>query len=255
MHVAVILRQVPDTSEELQIAASGLDIDREWIGFKLCEFDDHALEEAVLLKERAGARVTAVALAGDGVDRMLQTAVARGADRAVRVQHNVANPRDARAAADALLPALQSLQPDVVLTGVLTQEDVFGHLAPFLAGKLGWPTLNAISGITSNGGALEVRQEYSGGRATTFGVTLPTVLGVQSASSPPRYVSGSKLKQAMGTPIETLQGGNPSAGGSADLTSLSLPERGVGAKMLAGDASAVAAQIVEVLASRGLIGV
>ena len=66
MHIAVVMRLVPDIAEELEVAESGLDIDREWIGMKLNEFDDHALEEAVLLKESAGASVTALALDGRG---------------------------------------------------------------------------------------------------------------------------------------------------------------------------------------------
>jgi electron transfer flavoprotein beta subunit len=52
MHVMVALRLVPDTAEEFELAADKKDIDRQWIGFKLNEFDDHALEEAVLLKEK-----------------------------------------------------------------------------------------------------------------------------------------------------------------------------------------------------------
>jgi electron transfer flavoprotein beta subunit len=255
MHVVVVLRLVPDTSEELEVAASGLDIDREWIGFKLCEFDDNALEEGVLLKERGGAHVTAVALAGDGVDRMLQTAIARGADRAVRVEHELDNPRDARAVTDVLAPAIKALQPDVVLTGVLTPEDVSGQLPPFLAGRLGWPTLNAVSGVKSGDGGLEVRQEYSGGRASIYAVSLPAVLGVQSATQPPRYVSGTKLKQALSAKIESLQGGSVGVGAAATLDSLAVPQRGVGAKMFEGDAGAVATQILEILTARGLIGV
>ena len=74
MHVLVVLRLVPDTGEEFELSADGKNIDREWIGFKLNEFDDHALEQAVLLKEAYGSKVTAIALDGDGVDRVLQTA-------------------------------------------------------------------------------------------------------------------------------------------------------------------------------------
>ena len=59
MHTAVILRLVPDIAEELEIDSAGTDIDREWIGIKLNEFDEHALEEAILLKESVGAHVTA----------------------------------------------------------------------------------------------------------------------------------------------------------------------------------------------------
>ena len=58
MHIAVVLRIVPDLAEELEIAESGKEIDREWVGLKLNEFDDHALEEDVLIKEQTKAKVT-----------------------------------------------------------------------------------------------------------------------------------------------------------------------------------------------------
>jgi electron transfer flavoprotein beta subunit len=87
MNILVVLRLVPDTGEEFELTADGKDIDREWIGFKLNEFDDHALEEAVLLKEAAAAKVMAVAFDGEGVDKLLQTALARGADSVAKLTH------------------------------------------------------------------------------------------------------------------------------------------------------------------------
>ena len=254
LHVAVILRLIPDQSEELEIDATGTDIDREWIGFKLNEFDDHALEEAVLLKERAGARVTAIALAGEGVDRMLQNAVARGVDAAVKVEHSLGKTNDARAAAFALKSVMESLGADLVLTGVQTPEDVLGQLSPCLAAALDWPTVNAVNGVTAGDGAVQVKQEYSGGRSATLEITLPAVIGVQSASQPPRYVSGTKLRQAMATPIGTAAADAEGPGVSQAIAALNVPTRGEGAKMFSGNADAVASQIADLLAGRGLIG-
>ena len=99
MLVAVVLRLVPDLSGEFEIADDGKDIDREWVGMRLNEFDDHALEEAILLKEAEGATVIALALAGEGADRMLQSAIARGADRAVKISHDAEGVLSSRAAA------------------------------------------------------------------------------------------------------------------------------------------------------------
>ncbi|MGC4025199.1 MAG: hypothetical protein QM744_08640 [Mesorhizobium sp.] len=253
MHIAVILRLIPDLSEELELDASGKDIDREWIGVKLCEFDDHALEEAVLLKERSGARVTAIALAGEGIDRQLQTAVARGADVAVRIDHELVSANDSRGAAQAIAEAVKKLAVDLVFTGIQTPEDVFGQLAPYLAGVLDWPTVNAVSAVSIDGGIVLVKQEYSGGRSATLKLQGPGVLGIQSASQPPRYVSGTKLRQASATPIEAIAGGT-AATPRAHIDELSTPQRGQGAAMIPGNADAVAARIADLLSERGLIG-
>jgi len=255
MRVVVVLRLVPDLTEELEIDESGTDIDREWIGIKLNEFDDHALEEAVLLKEGAGATVTALALDGEGVDRMLQSAIARGADAAVKVEHGLEHVPDQRTAAAILAGAIAELGADLILTGVQTPEDVFGQLAPFLAAHLDMPTVNAVGGVSADGeAAVDVRQEYSGGMSAILGVTLPAVLGIQTASQPPRYVSGSKLRQAMSAEIRTITGADAGSATGAEITGLQEPERGDGATMFEGDAQAVAGKIVDVLNERGLLG-
>lgn len=254
MHIAVVLRVVPDLAEELEIAENGTEIDREWVGLKLNEFDDHALEEAVLLKEQAGARVTAIALAGDGAERQLQTAIARGADDAILVQHDLEGLVESRAVARLLGPVLKNLGPDVVMTGVQTPEDVFGQLAPFVAGALGWPTLNAVNGVSIEDATLTVNQEYSGGYSARFAVKTPAVLGIQTASKPPRYVSGSKLRQASSATIEKADAELPEGFAAQSVSRLSVPERGTRAQMIDGKAEQVAAKLVELLVERGLAG-
>ncbi|CAN5424665.1 electron transfer flavoprotein subunit beta/FixA family protein [soil metagenome] len=254
MHIAVILRIVPDVTEELEIADNGTEIDREWIGLKLNEFDDHALEEAVLVKEQTGARVTAIALAGDGAERQLQTAIARGADDAMLVQHGFEGIIGSRTVAHLLKSIVETLGTDIVMTGVQTPEDVFGQLAPFIAGILGWPTLNAVNGITVAGDVLTVTQEYSGGYSARFAVKAPAVLGIQTASKPPRYVSGTKLRHTSSTPIATVTSAVPEGYAPQGTLRLRVPERGTGAEMIDGTADEVAAKLVDLLAARGLVG-
>lgn len=253
MHIAVVLRLVPDLAEELEVAESGTDIDREWIGIKLNEFDDHALEEAILLKERGQATVTAVALEGDGVDRLLQSAIARGADRAVKVANELQPLAPAPAVAALLAEAIKNLNADLVLTGVQTPEDLTGQLAPWLGAALGWPHVSAIGGTEQMGDGIAVRQEHSGGYALRLRVGLPAVLGIQTASQPPRYVSGSKLRQAMSAPLESLELAAEAETPAANLVALVKPERGAGAEMWEGEAEAVAERFIALLRERGLL--
>lgn len=253
MHVAVVLRLGPDLTDELEINADRTDIDREWIGLKLNDLDDQALEQAVLLKEAHGAKVTAIALSGDGMERQLQTAVARGADDAMQVNHDLENP-NSRAAAHLLAPVIRALGADLVLTGVQTSEDVFGQLAPFLAGLLDWPVVNAVNGVSASTGGVEVDQEYSGGYASRFAVALPAVLGIQAASQPPRYVSGTKLRQASSFAIRKADGALPAGFTPPAIASLGTPERSNRAEMIEGDAAAVVARLLQVLGERGVLG-
>jgi len=253
MHIAVLLRLVPDLAEELEVAEGGTDIDREWVGIKLNEFDDHALEEAILLKERAGASVTAVALDGEGVDRLLQSAIARGADRAVKIAGELPPLAPAGMVAGVVAEAIKGLQADLVVTGVQTPEDLGGQLAPWLGARLGWPHVSAVSGTEADGAGLRLRQEHSGGYAVQLKVALPAVLGIQTASQPPRYVSGSKLRQAMSAKLESIEGGAPAAGPAATIVALAKPERSGGATMWDGEAEDVADKLLAELRERGLL--
>jgi electron transfer flavoprotein beta subunit len=254
MNIAVAVRLMPKAGEELELDPSGTDIDREYVDMTITDFDDQALEEAVLIKEATGATVTAVGLKADGIEEALRVAYARGADRVVIADAGDLDPYDSRGAALAFAAAFRQLAPDLVLVGVQTPYDVFGQTAPVLAVALGWPQASVVVGVAVDDGRARVTQEYAGGRLAVLGLSLPAVVGVQSASSPPRYVSMTRLRQAMSeASAETVAAGvEPSARGS-ELVSLARPEPKVGATMLEGDGEEIAAQIVAVLREQGAL--
>ena len=96
MNIAVAVRLMPNLGDELEVDPSGVDIDRELVEMVINEFDDQALEEAVLIKEATGATVTAVGLRAEGIEQALQVAFARGADRLVVVDAGELDPYDSR---------------------------------------------------------------------------------------------------------------------------------------------------------------
>lgn len=253
MHVMVVLRLTPDTNEEFEISDDGKDIDREWIGFKLNEFDDHALEEAVLLSESSGAKVTAVALDGEGVDRLLQTALARGAHAVFKIPHELAAPAPAQSVAQLLANAAKEIGCDLVFTGVQTPEDLYGQLAPALGGVLDWPQVSAVSGLKPDGAHVLVQQEYSGGYSAQLSVSLPAVVGIQAASKPPRYLSGTKLREVMSVKVPALAIDAAGADMRTDILSLEVPESSGNVNMIEGTAEAVADNLFAVLRDNGFL--
>jgi electron transfer flavoprotein beta subunit len=97
MRIAVLLKQVPDIVEELEIAPDGKDLARDDLKYRLNEFDDYALEEALQLKSVAGTEVVALALDGEEADLILYTALAKGADRVLKITGAPADARTSRA--------------------------------------------------------------------------------------------------------------------------------------------------------------
>jgi electron transfer flavoprotein beta subunit len=251
MHVMVVLRLVPDTDEEFELSEDGKGIDREWIGLKLNEFDDHALEEAVLLKEAYGAMVTAVAMDADGTDRLLQTALARGADRVLKIEHGLEGMIPARVMAQLVAEVVREQACDLVLTGVQTVEDLFGQLAPTLGAVLGWPQVSAVCKLQIAGSEVLAGQEHSGGVVNTLAISLPTVVGVQSASQPLRYVSGSKLREVLSVKIPAVEVQAQEDLSGVEIQSIQFPEVAGRAEMLDGGAESVAERLVAIFRERG----
>lgn len=248
MKIVVMLKQVPDLVEDLEVDASGISLDTDDIKFKLNEFDDHALEEAILLKESGAAdEVVVIAVDGDGVDKMLFTAIAKGADKAVKL--NGGKPGDSHQLGKAFSNALGSEDYDMVFTGVQSVDDRDGQLGPIVASYLGTPCVSVVSGVSVSGGTAVVHKEYSGGMMGEFEVDIPAVLGIQAAKQAPRYAPVSKIRQVQETAsIEELSMGDLGSGSGSTIASMAPPAKGSGAEML-NDVE----ELIEVLKDKGVI--
>ena len=246
MKILVVLRMMPDPASELQIADDGLSLDREWLDFKLNDFDDQALEEAILLKEAVGAKVIALAL-GEGARPVLQMAVARGADVAMEMAVDADAMICSRSIATGIAEIARTEGIDLILTGVQSSEDIYGQVAPYLASLLDWPCLSGTSRVALVDTGLTVSQERGGGAVSHFQIDLPAVLGVQTASKAPRYVSGSKLREASKTPIGSAQSAAPGLPATGQLISLGTTKRTGQGENLGDRADAAAARLIDVL--------
>jgi electron transfer flavoprotein beta subunit len=254
MKIVVPIKLVPDLVEELSIDPSGTTLDRDWLCLKVNEFDDHAVEQSILLKEHYDSTVTLIAPDMEGSEDALFTAAARGADQLIKLCGDFETEWNNHALARMLLPVLKTLQPDLILTGVSAHNDLDGSLGPLLAAYLDLPYLGYVSGVRLGEGTAEVHKEYPGGLVAEMAVTLPAVLGVQAAEQPPRYVPFSKIRQAMKSAlIEEQVVQAPDPGGGAAVVRMLQPELGEGATMLQGDIQQQADRLVEILQESGVV--
>ncbi len=253
MNIAVLLKQVPDLAEDLEIADNGKELDREYLTFVLNEFDDYALEEALQLKEATGGTVTAFSLGTEDADDALYTAVAKGADAAVRVGDFEEEPLSTHAASKLLADVLRDRGFDLILTGVQAIDDLDGWTAPMVASYLDIPHVSVVTHIEPSNGGVHVGQEYAGGLMAEFEVSFPAVLGVQASRVVPRYAPVSKVRQAMQT--TTIEEVDAEAEPYEGLTvrRLYAPESAGHAEMLEGGAEEVAERLVNILRERGLV--
>ncbi|MCA8956971.1 MAG: electron transfer flavoprotein subunit beta [Planctomycetes bacterium] len=251
MNIAVPIKLVPDLVEELELNDDGSDLDHDALTYKINEFCDHALEEALQLKEAHGGSVTVLALDRDEADKALFTALAKGADRAIKVT-GIDENTGTLTAAHAFRAALAGVEFDVLLTGVQAPDDREGQLGVLLASLLEIPHVSAVSEVSFDGGTVTLHKEFAGGVLARYQVAPKVVLGIQSARQAPRYAPVSRVRQLMKeASLDEIEVESPT-NTSPEVRRVFRPTAGRGAEMLAGTTEDVAARIAElVLAHRG----
>lgn len=254
MNIVVPVKLVPDLVEELSIDASGTALDTAWFRMIVNEFDDHAIEQAIILKEKTGAHVTVISTEVEGVDDLLFTAAAKGADRLIKLIGEVEGGINNHALARALAPIISDLKPDLILTGVQAHNDLDGIIGPQLAELLGMPYIGYISGVNVDGAKVDVRKEYPGGLIGEMQVSLPVLLGIQASEQPPRYVAISKVRQMMKTmTIEEMDLPALDFAGAPKVNRMFQPEALEKATMLSDNPDEAAGQMVDIFKEMGLL--
>jgi electron transfer flavoprotein beta subunit len=254
MKIIVPIQLVPDLVEEIEINEDGTGFDLEYMAWIINEFDDHAIEQAILIKEKIGAEVIVIGPDWDEIDDTLYTASAKGADRLIKVsadyeEEGLTN----HALARIFKPIIEAEKPDLILTGVSNHNGMDGVLGALLAENLGIPYVGYISGVDVSGSKAAVLKDYPGGLKASIEASLPVVLGISSSESPPRYVPISKVRQAMKTSEIEEQEGELDSSGALHTDSMYEPEAAEKAEMLEGDLDDIVDRIVAIIKGEGLI--
>jgi electron transfer flavoprotein beta subunit len=253
MNIVVLIKLVPDLVEELEIDSDGKSLDTTFMREIINEPDEHALEQALLLKEKAGGSVTVIGPDVADMDDVLFTAAAKGADREIKLTGDFEKANNHQMART-LAEVVKGLSPDLILTGVQAHNDLDGALGPIIASYLDMPYVGYISGVDVSDGSAALRKEYAGGLIGELQVALPVVLGIQAAESPPRYVAVSKVRQAMKTlSLEELAAPDVPPSPEVTITRMYQPEGGEHAEMVEGDIDEIADRFVELLQEAGAI--
>jgi len=254
MRIAVCIKQVPDSEARLRVSRDGRWVDEEDLPFIINESDEYALEEGLALAEKTGGEVVVYSLGPERVREALRKALALGATRAVHLADPAFLGGDAIATGRALAAALGREAFDLVLTGSQSDDAGFGGTASVVAGHLGWPHVWLVMGVEleEGGTSVKVTREMESGVNELSRVKLPAVLAVQAGINHPRYASLKGVMQAKKKEIAALApadlGLDPqtigAAGSRLEVLSVSFPDSGKGAQMIAGDAKAAAAALV-----------
>ena len=222
----VCIKQVPDTETRVKVGGDGRTLDPAGVTWVMNPFDEYAVEAALQLKEKlAAGEVVVVSLGGTGVQTTLRNALAMGADRAIHLKTDAANP-DGWAVAQAIAGEIGPLGAGLVWFGRQAVDDDAAQVGPMVAELLGLPCATSIATFALEGDKATVERDVEGGREVVL-VSLPAVLTSDKGLNEPRYASLKGIMAAKKKPIDE----KPASLGAAGLEVLSLalpPARAAG---------------------------
>jgi electron transfer flavoprotein beta subunit len=250
MKIVVAIKQVPDRDTPVHIAADSKWIDEGDLQWAMNEPDAYALEEALLLKESAGAGEVIVVSAGpERVGSTIREALAKGADRAIQIVCDDLNSRDALGVARLLAAAIKPENPDLVLTGLQSEDVGLGQTGVIVAELLGLPHATMILHVEKTGAGLKVKRELEEGWFQSIELPTPAVLTMQSGGNKLRYATLMGIKRAKTKEMRTLNAAElgADAAPAVVLEQISAPKKQKSTQILPGSAKEAAAALVEKL--------
>lgn len=249
MKIVVAIKQVPDRDATVRIGAGGKWIDESDVQWAMNEPDAYALEEALQLKEKNGGEVVVVSAGPERAGQTIREALAKGADRAIHVVGDDLTGWDALGVARLLAAAIKPENPDLVLTGLQSEDVGSGQTGVILAELLGTPHATLILHVEKTDAGITVKRELEEGWFQQIEMPLPAVLTMQSGGNKLRYATLMGIKRAKTKELKQLNAAElrVDAAPVLVLEQVGLPKKQKSTQMLGGAAKEAAATLVEKL--------
>jgi len=262
MKILVTVKEVAEVEDEFQI--SGLDVDESYLEYDLNEWDDYAVEEAVQTsEENDDVEVVTVTIGPERSEETIRMALAKGADRAIRVWDDSLAGADylpVEAKAELLAAVAEEEEPDLIFSGVQAADDSNGATGVALANKLDmeWAAVVNTLDLDIEGGVAHVHRELEGGIEELTDVQTPAVLTIQSGINEPRYASLRGIRQAQQKPLDVHELGDLGLDESTlesdvSRTSMYEPESESDATIWEGSAEETAGELADFLREKGVV--
>jgi electron transfer flavoprotein beta subunit len=256
MKIIVAIKQVPERDARIRIDAEAKWIDLRDVEFMMNESDAYALEEALQLKEAHGGEVIVLSAGPERVGKVIREALAKGADRAIHVESSdeaALADYDALGVAHLLAAAIgEEEKPDLILTGLQSDDLGLGQTGVILAELLGLPHASLILKIEKTDKGIKVLRELEDGWFQHLELPTPAVLTIQSGNSKLRYatlmgIKKAKTKEVKVIPVTNLVTDGDDLKPVVVLEHVSLPTKQRTTQMLSGSPAEAAAALVEKL--------
>jgi electron transfer flavoprotein beta subunit len=211
MKILVSIKHVPDKESRFRVNSAATCYEEQDLAFRLNEYDEYAIEQAVRLKEQlAGAAdITVLSIGPDRVVEAIKKGLAMGGDRGVHIKDDQPHRMDAWQVASLIAAFARDRNFDLVFTGMQSQDRGSTQVGVLLAELLDYACVTTIVSFEFDNGVATVRREMEGGLRGLVRFNLPAVVTCQLGLNTPRYptlpnIMKAKQKELLAFPSADL---------------------------------------------------
>ncbi len=189
MKIVVLMKQVANKDAILRINKEATWVEEGDLSFEVNESDAYALEEALRVREKLGGEVVVCSMGPQRAKSVIKDALARGADRAIHVVGDNLAHLSPYAAASVLVEAIRNEQPDLIMTGLQSDDYGYAQTGVIMAELMGLPHATIVIEVDAFGDKLRVKRELESGWYQWYTMPTPALLTIQSGISQIRYAT------------------------------------------------------------------
>lgn len=249
MKVLVCIKQVPDMESKFRINSQGTWYDESDLAWRINEYDEYAVEQAVQLKEQTGeADLTVLSIGPDRVKEAMKKALAMGCDRGVHIQDEAACQKDPFEIASAIAAFAGDKDFDLIFTGMQSQDRGSAQVGALLGEMLGLPVVTTMVDFAFDEGTISAKRELEGGMKALVKVSAPAVMTCQLGLNTPRYPTLPNIMKSKKKELLSLSFADLASGEQRLATErVAFPEKKGGGLVLEGEINDLVEQLGTIL--------
>ena len=200
MRILVCIKQIADAESKPAVTVNGTWAEYgEHTAYRINRFDEHAIEEALRIKEAFPGTVVDVISAGpERVKNAIRRAIEMGADGGVHIHLDENSYTSPSLKSRIIMDYCIGMRYDLIITGVMSEDMMSGQTGPMIAALLGYPSASGVMKLEIDpvNMMIHVVRELDGSSSCSMDIKLPALVTVQSGINRPRYPSLSSVMRA-----------------------------------------------------------
>jgi len=261
LKILVCVKQVLSPDEPIEIDSSDPSGRSLFAGnsplYALNRFDEFALEESLRVKDAFPGTVVHALTGGPArAAAVVRRALGMGADHGVHLLTGENEAPTPFQVSSWIASWADTRAYDLVLTGVMAEDDLEGLVGPLIAERLGLPCAASVVffRVDPKENRVTVEKEVEGGQREKWRLLLPALLTIQSGGHKPPYPLLSHVLRARKQALEIIRTASlPHDEPRQTLVRYALPERVRSGRVLNGTPEEKAGRLIRILVEKGLL--